>query len=172
MYYILIFIIIFCYKNWYSKSNIDLQDKLESHYSWFICVFLVVLAAFRSDTVGADTPGYRLAYESLYYYKNFEALIDRYTIYYIGYFGLSKLFHMAGMPVQVWFGFVEAFYLYSLMKLVNKFSRDKILSLLVFTTIGLFTFSMAGLKQTLAASLMMLAFVFFIEKKYSGDIIK
>ena len=74
---------------------------------------------------------------------------------------------MAGMPVQVWFGFVEAFYLYSLMKLVNKFSRDKILSLLVFTTIGLFTFSMAGLKQTFAASLMMLAFVFFIEKKYA-----
>lgn len=167
MYYILIFFILFCYNNWHSKLKGDIQDKIGIRHSWFICVFLILLAAFRSDEVGADTLGYRYDYESLYYYGNFDALIDRYTIYYIGYFGLSKLFHMAGMPVQVWFGFVEAFYLYSLMKLVNKFSRDKILSLLVFTTIGLFTFSMAGLKQTFAASLMMLAFVFFIEKKYA-----
>lgn len=166
MYYILILIILLCYKNWYSKSKADLQEKSGSQYSWFICVFLVVLAAFRSDSVGADTLGYRLDYESLCYYKSLEALVDRYTIYYIGYFGLSKLFHMAGMPVQVWFGFIEAFYLYSLLKLVNKFSRDKIFSLLIFTTIGLYAFSMAGLKQTFAASLMMLSFVFFIEKKY------
>lgn len=166
MYYILILIILLCYKNWHSKSKADLQEKSGSHYSWFICVFLVVLAAFRSDSVGADTLGYRLDYESLCYYKSLEALVDRYTIYYIGYFGLSKLFQMAGMPVQVWFGFIEAFYLYSLLKLVNKFSRDKIFSLLIFTTIGLYAFSMAGLKQTFASSLMMLAFVFFIDKKY------
>lgn len=144
----------------------DLQDKVGSRYSWFICVILVLLAAFRSDEVGADTLGYRLDYESLYYYDSIDALIDRHGLYYIGYFGLSKLFHMAGLPVQVWFGFLEAFYLYSLMRLINKFSRDKILSLLIFTTIGLFTFSMAGLKQTFASSLMILAFVFFIDKKY------
>lgn len=166
MYYILIFLILFCYNLWYSKPKGYLQDKSERHYSWFICIVLVLMAAFRSDEVGADTLGYRYEYESLYDYDSFDALVDRYTIYYIGYFGVGKLFHMAGMPVQVWFGFVEAFYLYSLMRLVNKFSMDKVLSLLIFTTIGLFTFSMAGLKQTFASSLMMLAFLFFIEKKY------
>lgn len=166
MYYILILIILFCCNKWCSMPQGDLQDKVGSRYSWFICVILVLLAAFRSDEVGADTLGYRLDYESLYYYDSIDALIDRHGLYYIGYFGLSKLFHMAGLPVQVWFGFLEAFYLYSLMRLINKFSRDKILSLLIFTTIGLFTFSMAGLKQTFASSLMILAFVFFIDKKY------
>ena len=166
MYYILILITLFCYNKWHSMPKGGLQDKVGNSYSWFICVVLVLLAAFRSDEVGADTLGYRYDYESLHSYGSINALIDRYSIYYFGYFGLSKLFHMAGLPVQVWFGFLEAFYLYSLMRLINKFSRDKILSLLIFTTIGLFTFSMAGLKQTFASSLMMLAFVFFIDKKY------
>ena len=166
MYYILILVILLCYKNRHSKSKADLQEKSGSQYSWLICIFLVVLAAFRSDMVGADTPAYRMDYENLVYYHDVDSLIDRYTISYIGYFGLSKLFHIAGMPVQVWFGFVEAFYLFALMQLIKRFSKDKIFSLLVFTTIGLFTFSLAGLKQTMGSALVMLAFISFIEKKY------
>lgn len=124
------------------------------------------MAAFRSNEVGADTEGYRLSYESLSQYSTLQSLIDRYTIYYIGYYGTSKIFNLLGMPVQVWFGFVEGLYLFSLMKLINKYSMDKIFSLLIFTTIGLFTFSLAGLKQTFSMSLMMLSFIYYVDKKY------
>lgn len=165
MYYLLILLFLFFYFR-LSKQPIALRAKKESTYVFIICVVLVLMAAFRSDLVGADTAGYRYDYESLKQYSSFPQLVERYTLYYMGYFATSKLFHMAGLPVQVWFGFVEAFYLFALMKFVNKFSKDKIFSLLVFATIGLFSFSLAGLKQTFAMSLMMLSFVALLEKKY------
>lgn len=165
MYYILIAFILNLYYNCQSKNDIT-RNKLDGRYSIYICIVLVILAAFRSDMVGADTLAYRMDYENMVYYHDFESLVDRFSISYIGYFGLSKLFHMAGMPVEVWFGFVEAFYLFALMQLIKRFSKDTIFSLLVFSTIGLFTFSLAGLKQTTGSALVMLAFTSFIEKKY------
>lgn len=165
MYYILIAFILYLHYNCQRKIGIT-KNRLDDRYSIYICIVLVILAAFRSDMVGADTLAYRMDYEGLMHYHDFDSLVDRYTISYIVYFGLSKLFSLAHMPVQVWFGFVEAVYLYSLMRLVDKFSKDRVLSLLVFTTIGLFTFSLAGLKQTLASAMVMLAFVLFTEKRY------
>ena len=124
------------------------------------------MAAFRSDSVGADTSDYRLDYQTMNCFHSIHDIVDRYTYDYLGYYGLSKLFSLLGFPVEVWFGFVEALYLYALMRLINKYSKDKIFSLLVFTTIGLYSFSMAGLKQIMAMSFMMLAFLAMIEKRY------
>lgn len=163
MYYILILVILSIYI--YNEKH-SYNTKRELYFCASICLLLVIMAAFRSNAVGADTGSYRFDYESMPLYGSLESLIDRYSINYIGYFGLCKLFSMAGLPVQVWFGFLEGFYLYALMILVNRFSKDKIFSLLIFTTIGLFSFSLAGLKQTFAASLMMIAFVKFMDKKY------
>lgn len=165
MYYILILLILYFYHNW-TKQPIGKKVKSEKTYTYIICIILVLLAAFRSDSVGADTAAYRMSYQSMGMYHSIQDLGDRYTNDYIVFYCLSKLFHLVGLPVQVWFGFVEALYLYALMRLVNKFSKDKIFSLLVFTTIGLYTFSMAGLKQAMAMSFMMLAFIGLIDKKY------
>lgn len=164
MYYLLVFLILILYYRCAKLSNSN-REKTDKWSTIFICIILVLMAAFRSDEVGADTFAYRYDYENLAKYT-FADLIDRYSIYYIGYYGLSKIFHLVGLPVQIWFGFIEVFYLFALMKLVNRFSNDKIFSILVYTTIGLYTFSMAGLKQTLAASIMMLSFLLFIDKKY------
>lgn len=143
-----------------------LREKKDTQFAYWICVILVFLAAFRSDLVGGDTADYRYDYVSMGGYHSLDGLIERYSLFYMGYFVPSKIFHMMGLPVQVWFGFVMAFYLYSLIRLINKHSKNKVLSLFVFVTIGLWSFSMAGLKQTFAMSMMMLAFVLFIEKKY------
>lgn len=153
----------------YNRLNLlpkRLQEKNDTQYAYWICTILVLLAAFRSDSVGADTAGYREDYLNMGMYDSLQGLIDRYSEFYMGYFALSKLFYMVGLPVQVWFGFIMAFYLYAMMRLINMFSKDKVFSLLVFITIGLWSFSMAGLKQTFAMSMMLLACVFFIEKKY------
>lgn len=164
-YYLILFILVF-----YSIYNLLGEQynkkKNENYYCLIICIVLVLLAAFRSNEVGTDTLAYRPYYLWLGEYPTFTSLIDRYTEYYIGYYGLSKIFHNCGLSVEVWFGFVEGLYLFSLMLLVNKFSKDKIFSLLVFTTIGLFTFSMAGLKQTVGASFIMISFICFVDKKY------
>ncbi len=165
MYYILILIILLFHLTWSNQPK-GKRMKSETVYTLIICGILVLLAAFRSDRVGADTMGYRMAYQAMGMFHSIQDIVDRHTYDYLVYYGLSKLFHMAGMPVQVWFGFIEALYLYAMMRLISRFSKDKIFSLLVFTTIGLYTFSMAGLKQTMAMSFMMLAFIGLIEKRY------
>ena len=165
MYYLLVLLILFLHFR-LSKQPLELRAKKENTYVFIICVVLILMAAFRSDAVGADTPGYRWDFENMGSFHSFQELVDRFTPYYMGYFALCKLFHMVGLPIYVWFGCIEAFYLFALIKLVNKISKDKIFSLLIFTTIGLFSFSMAGLKQTLAMSFMMLAFISLTEKKY------
>lgn len=165
MYYLLLFVILFMYY-YTALQPVGVQEIKSKRASYWICAILVIMAAFRSDMVGADTFAYRMDYEILVYFHDFNSLVDRFSLSYIGYFGLSKLFSLAHMPVHVWFGFVEAFYLFALMQLINRFSKDKIFSLLVFTTIGLFTFSLAGLKQTMGSAFVMLAFISFIEKRY------
>ena len=172
MYVLLVLIILFFHQQLKSKP-LALRKKKENTYVFIICAILVLLAAFRSDEVGADTEGYRLQYLNMGSYYTFQDLVDRFTYFYLGYYIPCKIFYQLGLPVQVWFGFVEAIYVFSMVRLINKFSEDKIFSLMVFVTIGLFTFSMAGLKQTFAMALMMFSFLFFVEKKYwiSGIII-
>ena len=165
MYILLVIIIIFFHQK-LSSQPLQLRKKKENTYVLIICAILVLLAAFRSDEVGADTEGYRLQYLNMGVYTSFQDLVDRFTYYYLGYYIPCKFFFQLGLPVQVWFGFIEAIYLFSMVSMINKFSEDKIFSLMVYVTIGLFPFSMAGLKQTLAMSLMMLSFVSFTEKKY------
>lgn len=166
MYYVLVILILILYNEFNNRKLSYNNERRGNLFCYLICAILVLLAAFRSDNVGTDTLGYRLSYEFLSRYDSIPSLINRYTINYLGYYGLSRFFYLMNMPVQVWFGFVEAIYLYALMLLVNRFSKDKIFSLLVFVTIGLYTFSMAGLKQTLAASFIYFSFILFIDKKY------
>ncbi len=166
MYYILLLFILLLYSVYNTHDTSVANKKKEDVYCFIICVALVLLAAFRSNKVGADTLGYRLDYDALSKYTTYASLLKRYSIDYIGYYGLSKLFQLMKMPVQVWFGFVEALYLVALMLFIKRFSKDKIFSLLVFVTVGLFTFSMAGLKQTVANAFIMYAFLLFINKRY------
>ena len=125
---------------------------------------IVLTAAFRSSEVGADTPGYMADYQALSV-MSFEDIAYRHSGY-LGYFYTSKLFSLIGLPVQVWFGFVEALYALSMILFVNKYSNDKLYSILVFVTIGLMGFSFSGLKQVMSMSFMMLAFLQFVEKRY------
>jgi membrane protein len=143
----------------HSRTNID------NRLAIFFGVVIILMAAFRGPKVGADTFAYMLDYENIPDYS-FEFIKERYEGY-LGYYYLSKIFTMAGLPLPVWFGFLETVYLYSLYRLICHFKTDsKLFSLLIFVTTGLMMFSFAGLKQVLAMSMMIFSFLAFIHKKY------
>lgn len=141
------------------------RESLEDKYCRLVWTIIVLLAALRSNMVGADTYSYMSDYMSMPSYDSFHDLDERYEGY-LGYYYTSKVFSMMHIPVQVWFGFIETLYAYALYKLTKKYSKDKLLSILVFVTSGLFMFSMAGLKQVMSMALMLLSFLFFLDKKY------
>lgn len=143
-----------------SLSRISAENKA-CKLVWLI---IILLAALRNTKVGTDTLGYLLDYQELPNYT-FESLAYRYKGY-LGYYYASKIFSLLGFSVKVWFGFIEALYALALYMLTDKFSKDKLFSILLFVTIGLLTFSMAGLKQVMAMSFMIFAFLSFLNKRY------
>lgn len=164
VYFLVLILILFLRSQLSLITDIDLRRKQENRYLFVVSVILVLLAALRGLNVGADTFGYAIDY----YNVNMMSLdyIKDYYSNYVGYYYLSKLFASIGIPLAFWFGFVEAVYMYAICKLIKRYSLDKLLSIFLFFTIGLFTFSVAGLKQVLAMSFMIIAFLNFVDKKY------
>ena len=166
---LLIFIILFLrYISRLNRHKI-FYYKQEQRYHIFVWSLIVLMAAFRGINVGADTIGYLYDYRILPT-MSFEDIAYRYEGY-LGYFYTSKIFSLMAMPHWIWFGFVEALYAISLAKLTSRYSQDKLFSVLVFVTIGLFSFSMAGMKQVMSMSLVNFAFLSFLDKKYLRTII-
>lgn len=164
IYAALIFIVLLCRLFVSHESDSSKQYKYENNYLIIICLILILLAAFRGKTVGADTAAYMADYRNLQY-ESFEFLTIRYKSYWTYYY-LSKVFSLLSLPCSAWFGFVEATYLFPLYLLTKRYSKDYILSILIYITCGLFMFSLAGLKQTLGMGLIMLSFITFIDKRY------
>ena len=75
MYYLSILVIFLIY-HYTASQPVGLHEQKEKRFSFWICVILVMMAAFRSDMVGADTLAYRMDYEGLEYYHDFDSLVD------------------------------------------------------------------------------------------------
>lgn len=140
------------------------QYKLETLFCNFAYLLMILLAMFRGDSVGADTAKYINDYQEMSL-MSFSDIFEDYAGY-EGYYLLSKIFSLIGIPYFVWFGFIEFMLIWSLSRYINKFSKDRLYSIILFVTTGLFMFSLAGLKQTLGLAIMMHAFMDLVDKKY------
>lgn len=126
---------------------------------------IIILAMFRGSDVGADTLSYIRDYQNMSL-MSFSDIINEYNGY-EGYYLISKLFSMVGLPCYIWFGFVEFILVLAIARFINKFSSDRLYSIILFLATGLFMFSLAGLKQTLAMSFLLHAYVDFVDKKFA-----
>lgn len=139
---------------------------IETKYLKIVCGILVFLAGIRGSEVGADTVGYIMDYtndRSL----SLAQVIQSHGSIGGGYFFFAKLFSMTGLSVHWWFAVAELFYVYAIYQFVQKFSQDKLISILCFFTMGLFSFSLAGLKQAMSMGFATLAFVSLRDKRYA-----
>ncbi len=164
--YILVLILILFLKNNLSELPTGkLRYKTEYRYLKIICWVLVLLAALRGISVGADTIGYWQNYTLGMPKRSFAMVLARHADF-PGYFLLAKTCSYLHFPVQLFFGIVEGIYIYAIYKFVNRYSKDKLYSILCFTFIGLYSFSLAGLKQTLSMAFVLLYFMALQDKKY------
>jgi len=138
-------------------------QRLENRFCYFAYIAIVLLAAFRGEMVGTDTAGYIADYMDVKM-MSFTDIADRYEGY-VGFYYLSKLFSMMGLPLFVWFGFLEIVLMSAMSRFINKYSKDKLYSIILFIVTGLFMFSLAGLKQTLAMALITHGYIDMAEDK-------
>lgn len=165
IYILVLFLILFLMNNLSGLPAGKLRYKTELHYLKVVCWVLVFLAALRGSSVGADTFGYWQNY-TIGMPKRSFALVFATNADYPGYYLLAKTCSFLHFPVQLFFGIVEGIYIYAIYKFVNRYSRDKLYSILCFTFIGLYSFSLAGLKQTLSMAFVLLYFMALQDGKY------
>lgn len=146
-----------------------LRDKTESRYLRIICYILVLLAALRGSSVGTDTIAYIENYIGISNFS-FAEVFEKYEDY-PGYYVLAKTCSLLHLPIQFLFGIVAGIYIYAMYKFVNRFSEGKLYSILCFVVIGLYAFSLAGLKQTLSMAFVLLYFISLTDKKYIKTVV-
>lgn len=165
IYILVLILILFLMINLSELSAGKLRYKTEQRYLMIVCWVLVLLAALRGISVGADTIAYWQNYTLGMPKKSF-AMVLATNADYPGYYLLAKTCSYLHFPVQLFFGIVEGIYIYAIYKFVNRYSKDKLYSILCFTFIGLYTFTFAGLKQTLSMAFVLLYFMALQDKKY------
>lgn len=129
-----------------------------------VCIAIVLVAALRGSTVGADTASYVRDYNIVSQLSLWE-IMERFPEN-PAYFLVSKVFADRGISVQIWFGLVAFFYIHSATKIIERFSSDVGLSYIMLITLGFFGFSLAGLKQIVAMSILQYAFSHYYDKRY------
>ena len=162
----LITILLFVYF-WYQTNAIVLEPKrcrYEKRSLLIMCAILLFQTTFRYFIVGSDISGYwgqYLEYKSL----SISEIIEEQPNY-IAYYLISNFFSVIGVSFRGWLFLLELFYLSAILRIINKYSTDKIFSLFMFYTIGLYSFSHFGLKQTMAMAFAWHFIVEFTDKKY------
>lgn len=165
IYILVLLLILFLMNNLSELPAGKLRYKTEHRYLKIVCWVLVLLAALRGSSVGTDTIGYWQSYTIGMPRRSFAMVLATYADY-PGYYLLAKTCSYLHFPVQLFFGIVEGIYIYAIYKFVNRYSRDKLYSIICFTFIGLYAFSLAGLKQALSMAFVLLYFIALQDKKY------
>lgn len=129
---------------------------------------LFVLSALRAEKVGIDIAGYNATYERFSKYS-FETLKQtmklestKDSVYYYTGWIFSHLFK----GPQWWLGFVALLYSISVGKLMYKESKQVAISIVMLVSLGFYYFSLTGLRQTLAMSILLFAYPFLQQRRF------
>ena len=149
----------------YAVTKIVAASKIAKKRFFVIssAIPFIIMIALRHKTVGADTVRYWADYER----GRGADFLEIFTDYgdNKAYFWLSEIFSDNGIPIQIWFGFIGFLYIGVSFYIIYKYSKDPLISVVMFTVVGGFGFAMAGLKQTLAMVFTLLAYIQLQNKK-------
>lgn len=159
---IIIIVLLRIYLNGYPENS-RTREKAERYMCFLAYAALIFLAAFRSENVGADTGGYINDYDNIVH-LNYSEIVSKYASYW-AFYSLMKIFSMMKLPLWTFFGIVEFVYISSIARLINRYSKDKLYSIILFVVL-LYSFSLAGMKQVFAMGLMLYSFIEYLDKRY------
>lgn len=126
---------------------------------------LMVVYTFRSYSVGRDIMNYYEIYQGM----DAHALFDASWIWIEwGYVLFMKVFSMMGLSFRTFLGVNYLLILIPLFVFIRRYSRDVTLSLIIFICFQFFVFSMSALRQMLAMSICLWAYLVANKNGISG----
>lgn len=127
------------------------------------CLVLSFLSAIRAENVGTDT----ISYIAEYNYVSKESYLFILSNYQscFGFYWFAKICQNTGLPVNFWFFLIALLFNSSIFCFIYKFSKNCLLSFILYIGLGVFAFSLAGLKQIMAMSFCIFS-VMVLNKKH------
>ena len=158
-------------QSWYaSKKGLLETKKGKGWYVTTCCVELIVLAALRGPTVGADTARY---VEALDYYsrvpKSQVVLADLVWPFDFekGYLLFTQLCALINMPTPLFLLIVAVVIYVPIFAAIYRYSKAPYISILAFMGLGFFSYSLGIFRQMMAMSMVLCGLKYIEEKQLS-----
>lgn len=152
-------------RNWVDQSKLARYQQI---YLWVITSGLILLMFLKHDYVGTDTQSYRYFFESA---ADTGVLLNRENGMEAGYNLLAYLFLKLGLPFRFLLLLNAILYVNAVRLLIQKYSAMPWFSFFMFFTVKFFIFH-TTMRQCLALSLTIYAFILLQERKSKYDIAK
>lgn len=124
---------------------------------------LFIMIGIRGANIGADTGVYILHFESMVHVPLGEALTASDTE--VGYIVFVKLIGMITDDPNVYQVICASVYFLGVYTFANQLEKSPFLFLVLFATMGLFTFMFTGVRQCIAMSICLMSFYFIRRRK-------
>jgi len=162
IYLLLILSIIFLMLLDRNKRYLISDEKRSNRILLFSFILIYLICILRDPSVGRDIPGYKYIYEETakISWKDFD-----YVYFEHGYVFLMKICNKLGISFQGFFAVAYAIILYPIYLFIKKYSTDKLFSALIYICYILFEFNLTGLRQAIAISIVLLAFIALLESR-------
>ncbi len=148
--------------NQWGKENLEKADKA---FLWVGSVILALLTGLRHSVTGSDTSGYIAGFKQFRKLPWSSVIDDSHDYYEIGYRCLIKIIGYITNHENVFFTILALFFAYSLGKFITKNSKNRFLSLMLYFTVGAFSFQITGVRQSLAMAILLFSFEYIKERK-------
>lgn len=153
LFYLLIMILI---------AVLSINNNYKKIKTYTIILVLFSLMAFKSENIGNDTKSY---IEFFYRLQNTNSLLDEFSRFEVGYQVYVKIIGLIFTDVQWLFIITAIICTGCLLYTIKKLSLNHLYSLFLFIGLRFFYFFMSGLRQSIAVSIILVAFTYFIDKK-------
>ena len=148
-----------------TKKDLEEHQRKEARKKKFLIISfipIVLLTAFRSKDVGYDTSVYLGHFERVR--EGMETELDR-SQFEIGYrYFVRLILHFTRSRVA-FLSTVSIITNVPIALMIAKYSKDYFLSVILYITIGSFTFQLTGIRQSIALSILAIAVHFALNRK-------
>jgi len=131
-------------------------------------LLLFIISSLRHYGFAPDPANYMNQYYSLY---NID--LSELWFFFINnegqdpfFYLISKIVILLGADHQVWFAVIAATFCFSVSKVIYKYSDEAFLSFLILASLSYIFFSLTGLRQTVALSMVLLSYPYLRERKF------
>jgi len=136
-------------------------------FIFIACFGLFLIASFRSPYFGSDTIHYVYKYFSFQYidFSVFWVNIFNSSIKDPTFYLLGKVISMIGINAQGWLSILSFLFISNVYRLICKYSGEPLLSFVALISLGYFYFTLTGLRQGLAISIILFSFEYLKNRR-------